>query len=767
MAEEKPVDADTTKRYKKYKESLKKYFGFDEFRENQIEIIDQVCHYKQNVVAILPTGAGKSLLYQLSAMILNKPVICVSPLISLMADQKAHMDELDIPCIDYNSTQKDKLKIKSDILKGEYKIIFLTPEYMIKAEDFLELLNKKIGIGAFAIDEAHCISSQGHNFRAAYRQLDCIKDNFPDIPILALTGTATKIVQNDMVAELALKRPKIFRQSHDRINLTYYINKKTTIENDLKKLLVDKEFIIIYCQTRKKTEKVSEFVESLGIKCDSYHAGLSDDNRTKIQNKFMTGELTCIVCTLSFGMGIDKGNVRKVIHYGAPKDLESYCQEVGRAGRDGKHSNCYLFYNDQDFVINRLLIDHGENYEHKIHKYNLLDTFIKFLKITTCKRKFILDYFNDISDNKIEECCDICINKEANKGKKINTVDVSDDCCMIIKLVKALPTKSGTAMIINMLRGSNNKKITTYMKTLYGYGEGKKYSPDQWKVIIDHLINCKLLIQKTITGRFRFTVIDVSPKGVEFLNSDETININKELLDIKVIEKPKKKLEVKKKTKKNTGLAEKELSSDSESSEDEKKDVIKTCKCSAKKCKCIKINSSSESESSDDEKKDVVKTCKCTKLCKCIVKPNYINQTLKLFNDNKSLGEIAKKLDKDVKIIESYLCDIVKNKKEIDFKKINLSYKIFSSIKDVIDYEFEGNMNNIAEIKEKCLKDTTYYQIKMTIAIIESKQIKKLEEIPKISKKSSSNKSSSDSDDVKIKKKIIKKKKVSSSESSE
>jgi len=680
----------------------------------------------------LPTGAGKSLLYQFPSVIIDKPIICISPLISLMADQKAHLDEFNIPSIDYNSTQKNKIKIKEDILDGKYKIVFMTPEYIIKASNFLIEINEKIGIGAFAIDEAHCISSQGHNFRSAYRELGCINTIFPKIPIVALTGTATKTVQKDIIKQLGMENPKIFRQSHDRINLTYYIKKKINMSTDLTQLISADEFIIIYCQTKKNTEKIAEFVKSLNIKCDRYHAGLDDDLRADIQNNFMIGKLTCVVCTLSFGMGIDKSNIRKVIHYGAPKDLESYCQEVGRAGRDGKHSDCYLFYNEQDFVINRLLIGHGDNYEHITHKQNLLNTFIKFLKTNNCKRKFILDYFDDDTDinNKLEKCCNICINKNDNVDKIIKNIDITEDCQLIIKLIQLISEKScTTSMIINMVRGSNNKKITSYMKTLYGYGLGKKYSSEQWKIILDHLIACKLLTEKTVMWRMQYTIILVSNKGREFLSDDTKINIDEDLLNIKSAKKTKKTTKTKADNKTKKSLTDSD-SDDTATADSDNKKITKTrVRSDDKKNKTImkKTITSDDTHSSDSGDGKITKLEPLKNK-----KPNVdVDRTLKLFTNKYTVDEISLKLNKNVGVIESYLCDIVKNGKDIDFSRLNLSSKKFSDIKDVIDYEFEGRTNNIAEIKEKCVKNTSYYEIKMTMAIIDSNQINKILDIEK------------------------------------
>jgi RecQ family ATP-dependent DNA helicase len=708
------MDSDKNKRYAKYKEVLKKHFHFDNFRENQIEIIDQLCYYKKDVLGILPTGSGKSICFQLIPFILNKIVVIISPLISLMKDQKDNLEKLNITAIAYNSTHENRTKAKYDILKGVYKIIYLTPEYVIQSHELLKSLNEKFTIGLFAIDECHCVSSYGHSFRPSYCQLSCIKDMFPTIPIVALTGTASKYVEKDIVVQLELIKPVIIRASSDRPNLTYYINKKTDIEHDLNKLL-NNDFIIIYCPTIKQTEKVCEKVNKMGVKAGFYHGRMSDTDRSAIQDKFFHGTLTCIVSTSSFGMGVNKENVRKVIHYGACKTVEDYVQEVGRGGRDGKHSECHLFYNGGDFVTNKTLISSTSNEKHRSRLYDLLDIFIKYLK-------FILDYFNDpcVANPDIKECCDICINKKNNEGKVIEMTDITKDCKILITLINILPGKKGVTIIVDMLRGSNSKKITPYMKTLFGYGAGLNYSVAQWKIIIDHLITLKYLAEQTIHSRFRFTVLGATEKGVNAVNDEIKIEIDSSLLKINKIDKKPKEKTVKKK----------------------KEEV------------CVSKSTNSDNKTFEDLSDN---------------EDEQIKEVLKLYNKKFTIEKIADKLDISKFMVESYLCKLVEEKNNIDFSRLGLSHKIFKNIQDVVNYEFNGSVNKLANLKEKCSDKITYYEIKISKAIIDSNQSKKLmKDID--AHKLEDNDTSSDSD-VKLKKipiklPIKKYKKLTSSDSS-
>ena len=762
------MDDNKDKRYTLYKKLLKKHFQFDNFKAKQIDIIDNLCYHKNDVLGILPTGAGKSLSFYLPAFVMNKIVIVVSPLISLMQDQKNHLDELNIPSVAYNSMHADKYNAKCEIFKGTYKIIFLTPEYIVQNEDFLKELDTKLGIGLFAIDECHCISSYGHSFRPSYSSLNCLKIMFPDVPMIATTATATITVEKDIIKQLKLKKPTVIRVSSDRPNLTYYVNKKTEPENDLKKLL-NNDFTIIYCQTQKKTLKISEIINKLGIKSKPYHGGMKDKDRTASQKEFIDGKITCIVATVSFGMGIDKQNIRKVIHYGACKNIEDYVQEVGRAGRDGQPSECFLFYTDGDFVINKLLISSIPDNKYQSHQYDLFDTFIKYLKTDKCRRKILLDYFKDEEnkDVEIKKCCDNCINKKNNKGKVITQVDITNDCKLLLKMVDKLPRKKGTGIFIDMLRGSKSKKITDYMQTFPGYGEGNKHSIEHWKVISDYLLLNKYLKEEAIKNwKFRYSVLDITFKGQNILDDDtEKIKINSDLL---VFDKKKKK------TKKKSKDSEKSNHKDEEDEEDYKDEEKPKDNSSEKKPKDNSSekkpknnssekkpkdnssekkhkNDSSEKKSKDKKSKDKEildkpklgnsngKTLSELKTISCDMK-----KTLKLFNKRLTVKQIASELDSNICTIESYLCKLVEEKHDIDFTKLNLSYKTFKNIQDIINYEFNGYVDKLANLKDKCSDNMSYYEIKMTKAIIDSGQRKKFEKLMNKSSKKSHNKSSSD-----------------------
>lgn len=517
----------------KYNKILFDFFGFKSLKNKQYEIIDKVVNDKKDVCAVLATGFGKSICYQLPFLITNKCVIIISPLLSLMGDQKIKLDKLNIPVCCLNSECSDKMDIINDIFDGNNKIIFMTPEYLIKSQEFIKSLNEQEQLCLFAIDEAHCVSTWGNDFRTSYTQLYKIREWVNNVPILALTATASDKVKDDICKQLTLNNPHRVIGSFDRPNLYISVNNCTNnMKNDFGYLL-DKyknEYIIIYCKTRLQTEEISKKINNLKIGINSlpYHAGLSTDIKNKTQKKFVDGDCKCIVATVAFGMGIDISTVRLVIHYGCPKNIESYYQEIGRAGRDGKDSYCYLFYSNKDFMLNRFFLDSMTNKKEKEYQLNQLRIMERYIYTSECRRKIILENFNENYDS------NNCLNKCDNCKKKINIVkkDFTILGYKLLILVKAFNGNYGIGTFINILRGSKAKTVPNHIKKLTMYGSGIEHSQNWWKIFTRMLINKEYLRLKNISGSFG-TVLECTKKGIKWIKNIDPTKLEPYTIDNK------------------------------------------------------------------------------------------------------------------------------------------------------------------------------------------------------------------------------------------
>jgi len=512
---------------KKYNSLLKKYYGYDELKDKQYEVIKAVVDDKRDVCGVLATGYGKSVCYQLPYLLTKKNVIVISPLIALMQDQKADLIKRKIPVCSLDSTNKNKKSEKIKIIMGEAKIIYITPEYLTSCEIFIKDLYDAGSICCVAIDESHCVSSWGIEFRTAYTQLNIFKEWMPDIPIIALTATATSKVRCDIIKMLHLKDPIVVTGGFYRQNLNIFAKKKTDIEYDLRKILAErgKEYVIIYCRTRDETSKIADCVKKIGINALPYHAGMYDDERHDIQMAFIEGRLKCIVATIAFGMGINVPNVRTVIHCGCPKNMESYYQEIGRAGRDGKPSNCYMIYSDKDFTLNRFFIKDIKSAKHKTYLELQNKEIEKYSYSSDCRWKQLLVHFNEtLNDN----CgnCDNCLNK--------NTIKYDDITCesyQILSLINSMSWSYGMTMIIDILVGSKNKKINASLIKSPFYDcarlNKQKITKDNLKNIIRSLTFMNYIDSTLMEGAFSGgTVLKCSEKGIMWLmNARETYEI--------------------------------------------------------------------------------------------------------------------------------------------------------------------------------------------------------------------------------------------------
>jgi len=389
--------------------TLKKHFGYDEFRPLQKEIIERVLE-KEDCLVLMPTGGGKSLCFQLPTLLQEGLTVVISPLISLMKDQVDALTQNGIKAAFINSTltQGEMLAIIDDIKQGSTKLLYIAPE-RLSVPNFQELLHT-LPIGLFAIDEAHCISEWGHDFRPDYRNLSKLRTTFPNIPIIALTATATQQVRADIVKQLNLPKPNIFTSSFNRENLSYEVLPKKDSFNTILSLieLHQEESVIIYCFSRKDTESIARKLNDYGYNAGTYHAGLTADVRRENQDKFIRDDIHIMVATIAFGMGIDKPDVRLVIHHSLPKAIEGYYQETGRAGRDGLPARCVLLYSVADKFKQEYFIGMLPDGEEKQQAQDNLSQTLTYGTLTTCRRKFLLKYFNE--DYPEENCgnCDRC-----------------------------------------------------------------------------------------------------------------------------------------------------------------------------------------------------------------------------------------------------------------------------------------------------------------------------------------------------------------------
>ena len=465
------------------KNILKKYFGYDSFRNGQNELIEHILN-KEDVLGIMPTGSGKSICYQVPAMLLNGITIVISPLISLMKDQVDSLNQIGIPATFINSTlsSNEYLNTIQNIVYNVYKIIYVAPE-RLNSDSFLNLLNK-LNISMITIDEAHCVSQWGHDFRPSYREIANVILKLDKRPIIsAFTATATDLVKNDIINLLSLKNPFCLTTGFDRKNLKFMVempkNKLNFITNYIQKR--PNESGIIYCSTRKNVETVFQALSDIGLSVSKYHGGMTEKQRADFQNSFTYDKNQVMVATNAFGMGIDKSNVRYVIHFNMPKDLESYYQEAGRAGRDGEEADCILLFSRADIITNKLLIESTPSSSHTI-EYQKLNDITDYCNTDKCLRKFILEYFGEHPD--FDNCnnCSNCLDSH-------EFIDITSDSQKVLSCIKRMNERFGSSMVVDVLRGSKNSRIISLnFNNLSTYGIMKNYSKESLKNLISYLV---------------------------------------------------------------------------------------------------------------------------------------------------------------------------------------------------------------------------------------------------------------------------------------
>lgn len=503
------------------KELLKKHFGYENFRQGQEDIISHILNM-EDCLGIMPTGAGKSICYQIPAMIFDGVTIVVSPLISLMKDQVDNLNQVGIPATFINSTLStfDYAQTINNILNNVYKIIYIAPE-RLATDSFLNLL-KQLNVSMFAIDEAHCVSRWGHDFRPSYTEIANIILNLDTRPVVAaFTATATEIVKEDIIGLLHLQTPFTLTTGFDRPNL--YFSVETPINRkqflfDYVKNNQDKSGII-YCLTRKTVDSIYDDLLEFGIAVSKYHAGMSEKQRTNNQNDFVYDKTCVMVATNAFGMGIDKSNIRYVLHYNMPRDLESYYQEAGRSGRDGDNANCILLFNRSDIVTNKLLIEQGNPNQNHSNEYEKLNDMVDYCNTDKCLRKYLLEYFGETPD--FDEC-DNC----GNCNSEIEVTDITTDSKKILSCIRRMNERFGMGLVTDVLKGSNSAKIRSLgFDNLSTYGIMKDYSKDTIKNIISFLISEGYIIS---TGD-KYPILSLSASANDILFKNKSVFIKKKI----------------------------------------------------------------------------------------------------------------------------------------------------------------------------------------------------------------------------------------------
>ena len=500
-------------------QALKHYFGYDTFRPGQRQIVEQALQ-NRDLMIVMPTGGGKSLCFQLPALLKPGLTVVVSPLIALMQDQVEALRANRIGATFLNSSLNVKAvrDREKDILERKIKLLYVAPERLLSERflPFLDLVQEKIGICAFAIDEAHCVSEWGHDFRPDYRQLRLLRQRYPGVPTLALTATATDRVRQDIIQQLALTQPNIHLASFNRPNLYYEVQpKQKNSYNQLLQLIRKTEGSgIVYCLSRRKVDEITSKLQEDKIAALPYHAGLSDEERAQNQTRFIRDDVKVMVATIAFGMGINKPDVRFVIHHDLPRSLESYYQESGRAGRDGEPAHCTVFFSYGDIKTLEYLIDQkSDPQEQRIARQQLRQV-IDYGEGTDCRRTIVLGYFGERFGGNCGNC-DNCLYPQPME-------DWTIEAMKFLSCVARCQERFGMSHIIDVLRGSKNQKVLQYgHHNLSTYSIGKDKSVEEWRVLGRSLLHQGLVTQTT-DG---YPILKLNPLSWEVMRRQRSVSI--------------------------------------------------------------------------------------------------------------------------------------------------------------------------------------------------------------------------------------------------
>lgn len=507
---------------------LKDVFGYDVFRDGQGEVIHSVCKGSDALV-LLPTGGGKSLCYQIPALVRNGTAVVVSPLISLMQDQVEQLTALGVSAAYLNSSldHDTQHSVTERLLAGNIDLLYVSPERLLQFS-FQQLL-KRIDIALFAIDEAHCVSHWGHDFRQDYRALGQIKGKFPHIPVIGLTATADIATQADILTQLQLHEPLVYKGSFDRPNIRYRVMSKYKAFDQVLAYVKQQEGSgIIYCNSRAKVDDLHAKLFRQGFRCAAYHAGMDADERELVQRQFLNDKIDIVVATVAFGMGINKSNVRYVVHHDVPRSVESYYQETGRAGRDGLPSEALLLFDEKDAARVKQWIEQGEIADRNAIELQKFAAMEAFSEAQTCRRQVLLNYFSQFSDSACGNC-DVCL----DPPKMIDGLVMSQK---VLSCILRLSQQASTQYVIDVIRGKQLKRLQEAgHHQLSTYGIGKDKSDSYWHNIINQLIH-KGLIRVDITAN---AALRLTEAARPILKSDVAIQLAVPRLEFKPDKKEK------------------------------------------------------------------------------------------------------------------------------------------------------------------------------------------------------------------------------------
>ncbi len=507
---------------------LKRHFGFPSFRPLQREIIENLLA-GEDALALLPTGGGKSLCYQLPAIANDGLTIVISPLIALMKDQVDSLEEMGVPATFLNSSlsSEEYQRRWKDLVGRRYKILYLAPERLV-TEEMLEAL-QAWNVGLIAVDEAHCISEWGHDFRPEYRELAVLRERFPGAPLVALTATATARVRDDIISLLRMNQPRIHVASFNRPNLSYRIVPRVSPLKQVLAIIAEHggESGIIYCMTRNRTEELEAALIQKGVVARAYHAGLDSKEREQRQDLFLKDKIQVIIATVAFGMGVHKPDVRFVVHHDLPKNIESYYQESGRAGRDGLPSECVLLYSRSDSVRLHRLIDSVTNEQEQMVARKHLVKLIEFCESALCRRVQLLDYFGETYRGRGGEPladCGACDNCLTPREQVDGTIEGQKILSCVLRVEQKSGFRVGVQHVIDVLCAADTEKVRKWgHQTLSTYGIGVEHSRHEWAHFARELLRLGLLRRDAE----KFNVLEVTPSGREFLKNRARIDVSK------------------------------------------------------------------------------------------------------------------------------------------------------------------------------------------------------------------------------------------------